>query len=208
MVIQNTSVSSLENTFYLDIETTGRFSPRDRVVEISIVGPNGQTVINELVNPQVPIGDAKKYHGITDDMVADAKTLEGLYDLIYYVLEGRHVVIFNAKFDTAFFPGRLGFAHVSCAMDRFAGLYGAWNSYHGNHTWQSLSTAMKYYGLEFQGSPHRALADALACRDVWRAMEGLAPGQHGEPESGSPPPALLIDGNSLEPIIDAEEIPF
>ena len=55
-------------------------------------------------------------------------------------------------------------------MERFAPIYGRWSGYHGNYTFQSLKTAVSYIGYQWEGVPHRALTDALACHALWRWM--------------------------------------
>jgi len=162
------------DTLYLDTETTGLSPSRgDRIVELAVVDDDGQTVIDTLVNPERAIPwDATRIHGITDEMVAQAPTMEELWPAIEAATTGYHVVIYNAAFDTRFFPGRLANAgRVSCAMLRFAPVFGQRHSIHGGWKWQPLARAVEHVGYVFQGPAHRALADALACRAVWRWLE-------------------------------------
>jgi DNA polymerase-3 subunit epsilon len=158
-------------TLYLDTETTG-LSPTmgAKVVEIAIVDDRGRPVLDTLVNPREPIpADASRIHGITDDMVRRAPTMRKLWPTIEELTEGEHVVIYNAAFDRAFFPNRLRHTgRLSCAMLSFAEVYGEVHATRGGYKWQKLVTAADYVGHEFEGAAHRALADALACRAVWR----------------------------------------
>ncbi len=114
-------------TVYLDTETTG-LSPGNgaRIVEIAILDDDGRPLLDTLVNPDCEIPDeASSIHGITDRMVADAPTFASLDSEITSVTSGRHVVIYNAGFDTRFFPDGLERAgRVSCAMLAFAEEYG------------------------------------------------------------------------------------
>lgn len=151
---------------YLDTETTGiNASGGDAIVEIAIVDERGRPLIDTLVNPGRPIPwYASKVHGITDSMVARAPTLDELMPLIYETTLKKEVVIYNSTFDTAFFPGGLGQAKkVHCAMRKFKSLTGA-------SRWSKLDVAAECAGYEWKGHAHRALADALACRAVWRWM--------------------------------------
>ena len=68
------------DTLYLDTETTGLSPSRgDRIVELAVVDDAGCPVINTLVNPERDIPwDAVRIHGITDEMVAQAPTMEEL----------------------------------------------------------------------------------------------------------------------------------
>ena len=83
-------------TLYLDTETTGLSSSRgDRIVELAVVDDDGRTVIDTLVNPEREIPwDATRIHGITDEMVAQAPTMEELWPAIEAATTGRHVVIY------------------------------------------------------------------------------------------------------------------
>jgi DNA polymerase III epsilon subunit-like protein len=156
----------------LDIETTGLHPPRDALVEIAIVDDAGRTVLNTLVNPQRPIGDAKSGFGITDETLVGAPTLRELWPQLEAIVFGCHVVTYNAEFDAKFFPRRLAAAgHISCAMKRFAPIYGDYDHFHNSYRYVKLKMAADYVGHAWQGSPHRALPDALACRAVWRWME-------------------------------------
>ncbi len=38
-------------TLFLDTETTGLDARRDRIVEVAIIGEEGEVIINTLVNP-------------------------------------------------------------------------------------------------------------------------------------------------------------
>lgn len=151
---------------YLDTETTG-FSPASgaTLVEIAIVDEDGRALIDTLIDPRRPIPPgAQQVHGISDSMVRGKPTLEQVLPAVRDVVAGQDVVIYNAAFDTAFFPDRLGEARaVSCAMLRFADVLGG--------KWRKLDVAASHAGHRWTGTAHRALADALACRTVWRWLE-------------------------------------
>jgi len=153
-------------TVFLDTETTG-FSPTngDRIVEIGIVDATGQTLMDQLINPQRQIPwQARNVHGICDDMVRNQPTLEKVMPRVVEIIRGRQVIIYNSTFDAPFFPGALReAAAVSCAMRRFSQVHGA--------RWSKLDVAARHVGHQWTGVAHRALADALACRSVWLWLE-------------------------------------
>ena len=68
-------------TLFLDTETTGLHPPNDKVVEVAIADLGGNVLLNTLVNPEQEIGFATTIHHITDDMVANAPTLEQLWPI-------------------------------------------------------------------------------------------------------------------------------
>ena len=124
------------------------------------------------MNPERPIGDAKKYHGITEEMVASAPSLHELWPSIEAIVTGCHVVAYNADHDRRFFPKRLSAAgHISCAMKRFAPIFGDYSHFHNDYVFKSLKDATDYINYRWVGKRHRALSDAMACRAVWRWME-------------------------------------
>jgi DNA polymerase-3 subunit epsilon len=63
----------------IDIEATGSNVTTDRIVEIAVVKylvDGNRTVKRKIINPLIPIPPAiTDIHGITDDMVKDAPTL-------------------------------------------------------------------------------------------------------------------------------------
>jgi DNA polymerase III epsilon subunit-like protein len=162
-------------TYFLDTETTGLHPPEDAIVELAIVDEAGRPVVNTLLNPGRPIGFATSIHGITDAMVSRSPRFEDVWPEVKSLLSGQHVVIYNASFDRKFFPGRLGCAaQVSCAMRRFAPLYGERSLGFKSYRWQKLIKAAEHIGYRWEGQAHRALADAMAARAVWRWMESRA----------------------------------
>ncbi len=90
----------------LDVETTGRDSGQDRVIELGVVvGRRGEVVAkyNWMVNPGRPIApDAQAVHGISDADVATAPTFEAIAHEVRKALEGCVPAAYNAAFDRAF----------------------------------------------------------------------------------------------------------
>ena len=152
-------------TLFLDTETTGLNGQRDKIVEIAIVGEQGDVLLNTLVNPGIPIPNSH-IHGITDAMVRSAPSFETLWPQISELMRGSKVVIYNASFDRKFFPDRLNCAaEIKCAMRAYAEHCGAQ---------RSLIKAAAHIGYAWSGPAHRALDDTLACRAVWQWTNGTA----------------------------------
>lgn len=165
-------------TFFLDTETTGLHPPQDKLVEVAIINEAGDVLLDALVNPRRPIGFATTIHGISDEMVENAPTLEDLWPKISGIIQDNHVVIYNAKFDTRFFPDNLNCAaKISCAMLKFAPIFGQRHPSYQDFTWQKLSTAAEYINYEWVGNAHRALADTRATRALWIWMTSISSGE-------------------------------
>jgi DNA polymerase III epsilon subunit-like protein len=156
-------------TLYLDTETTGLNGQKDRLVEIALVGDGGEVVINTLINPGIPIPSrASDIHGITDAMVRSAPSFETLWAEIQGYVRGNRIVIYNAAFDTKFFPDRLSCAaEIHCAMRAYAVRVGEKTSGRGGFRLHNLAKAAAHVGHRWSGQAHRALGDAEACRSVW-----------------------------------------
>ena len=148
------------NTVYLDTETTG-VTDDDEIVEITIIDDNGKPLINTLVKPVYHSSwpGAERVHGISPIEVRHAPTQSQISDDIRKIVKGAQVVIYNSPFDSKFLPELEDAAEIKCAMRAFA----EWN----NSRWIKLTNATKIIGYEWEGA-HRALADTLALRAVWK----------------------------------------
>lgn len=159
-------------TVFLDIETTGLYADIDEILEIGVLDDDGNVLMDSLVRPQLidTWPDAQKIHGISPADVAAAPTLAELSPRIIKAVDGVRVIIYNAAFDSRFLSRELAHAKsIACAMTSFAEVYGDWSPYHGDFTWQSLSTAAQYIGFSYE-KKHRALDDCRATRAVWRYL--------------------------------------
>ncbi len=164
-------------TLFLDTETTG-LSPSSGadLVEVAIVNDDGDVILNTLVDPgsQIP-PEVAAIHGITDSMVSGAPPVAEVRQQVLKLVRGVELVIYNAPFDTAFFPGiEQTAAATRCCMRRFSDEWPCrvWSAEQDGWKRQKLSTAAAHVGHDWQGAgAHRALADALACRTVWRWLE-------------------------------------
>jgi len=150
----------------LDTETTGLDSPE--VVSVAVVDSHGKTLLNELVRPakQIEPG-ASRITGITNDVVKDRPEFPAIYERLKEAISDRLVVIYNASYDLKVLTNTCNrynlempqFEHW-CSMEWFAKVYGRWDSYRGNYTWQKLSTAASYFAVE-QHDAHDALGDCI-----------------------------------------------
>jgi len=148
----------------LDTETTSLYG---MVCDLAIIDPQGNTLINSLINPEAAVSkEARDKHGITDEELSTAPKLTEIWDDLCKSLAGREVIIaYNAGFDYGrvahsasryklpMFPQKWG-----CAMALYAQFYGEWSEWHGNYKWQTL------------GGNHRALGDCLATLEKIREM--------------------------------------
>jgi DNA polymerase III subunit epsilon len=101
---------------FIDVETTGRDSANDRIVEMGVVlGRSGEVVktYNWLFNPGRPIpAEISAIHGITDADVADKPPFADCAAEILECLAGSIPAAYNAMFDRSFFLAELERAGV------------------------------------------------------------------------------------------------
>lgn len=161
------------SVLYLDTETTG-FGDAD-VVDIAVVDNLGRALLNTLVRPtrRIP-ADASRVHGIYDADVAAAPEWPEVAAAFARLVADRRVVVYNATFDANIITGcclrhRLALPAVrwECAMRQYAAYRGT-PGRHGGSRWHRLERAVAEFGAPAGG--HRALGDAIACRDVVHGM--------------------------------------
>jgi DNA polymerase III subunit epsilon len=142
----------------LDTETTGLYDAE--IVEIVIINHLGETLLNTLVKPSIPIPpEVVEIHGITDKMVESAPSFSDIYPRIVEVLKDKRVLIYNAEFDIGIldYCRRLhGLrslklkARSECIMEWHAQWVGRWNNYYEDYRYHPLCGG------------HRVLDDCLA----------------------------------------------
>ena len=157
---------------FVDIETTGGNSERDRITEIGIKTlSNGQETTWEcLVNPQTFIPqNIQKLTGITPEMVAGEAPFEEVALQIKRELEGKIFVAHNARFDYGFITAsfqRLGIdfrPKVLCTVKLSRLLF-------PQQARHNLDTIVAVHGLKVSAR-HRALGDADLLMQFWRVCE-------------------------------------
>lgn len=165
---------------FLDSETTG-IDAKSEIVDIAIVGFDGEILVDSLVKPKKRIPkDAINIHRITNEMVANAPSWSEIWPKIRRILSGRAVGIYNADFDIRLLKQTTKASHKKWAlpyanyfyiMELYAIYHGEWNDYHKSYTWQSLKNAALQSGIALQNT-HRAKDDTLLARAVLYHMGG------------------------------------
>ena len=158
----------------LDFETTG-LSPNmgDRTIEIGAVRiQNGEVVdsFQELMDPGFLI-DAfiEGYTGITNDMLAEARSCESVMQDFADYLGDDNLVAHNASFDRRFLDAefeeidRSYCGEFACSMLLARRLY----QEAPNH---QLGTLIDYKNIPSSGDFHRALFDAEMTTKLWLEM--------------------------------------
>lgn len=155
----------------IDFETTG-LSPvnGDRITEVVVVIVESSQVVDQyqsLVNP----GTSIPYHiqrltGITDQMVSSAPSAEKVITKLNQFIKGSTLVAHNANFDSKFFHSEMFKTGIRSRTEFICTLLLSRRLYPFLENLK-LATLATHLGIEYQGSSHRALADALVTADLF-----------------------------------------
>lgn len=157
----------------VDIETTGLFPGRDRIVEIAVVRVDHTGEPEEefvtLVNPERDVGPTR-IHGITARDVLAAPKFREIAGDVAAVVAGAVVVAHNARFDADFLDAelrRVTDQHpplpTLCTMRLARRIDGTATSYR-------LAALCEHLGLPIPETAHSALDDARATAQVFGVL--------------------------------------
>jgi len=201
-----------EDSFALDLETTGVDTKTDTPVQISLIHQSAEgvrrTFLNSLVRPASNISpEATQIHGIADDMVTaapDYGIVAWNVHLLYVQMMPKYLVTFNGKtFDEPIlnrclgqpvFPGVLHLDVCDIAYRHFPML--------PNHRLGTVYA--EFMGKELLGA-HGASADANATLDLLQAIRvklGMTLDQLASEMSKPKPYAIIPIGKYKGTMID------
>lgn len=153
----------------LDLETTGTWIEKDRIVEIALVKclpEGGRETYLKRVNPGMPIPEAvSEIIGITNDDVKDAPSFRLVAQEVVDFLEGCDLAGFNLeRFDLPLLERELSQVGIEF---RWQGrkIYDAQKVYHLNER-RDLTAAYQFYCGKDLRNAHSALADAEATLEI------------------------------------------
>ena len=163
------------NTLIVDVETTGLLTrdPKTEVVSLSMIDVEGRVVLGALVNPQRPIPmEAQKIHKIDDRAVSGCPPFPVIGNLAAGIMEGRHLVCFNASFDVHLlvvlfqkYDIEVPDFEVSCAMEAYSAYVGEWAKTKEDYKWQRLPKLAL-------GQAHDSLVDCQSTLLLLKKMAG------------------------------------
>jgi DNA polymerase III epsilon subunit-like protein len=156
---------------FVDLETTGLFSDRDRIVEIAVLLPD-KGLFRTLIRP----GDldfSPAVHGISAADVAGAPPFHRVADAVEALLHGRLLVAHNATFDLAFLQAEFLRSGRSLPPQRFACTISIAEHLGLGHESRSLAYACRHHGVPLRRH-HTAAGDAMAAAGLFDVYRGLA----------------------------------
>lgn len=154
---------------FVDLETTGASTTKDRITEIGIVlvDDEGVREWSQLVHPQMRIPlFIEQMTGISNAMVESAPTFDQVAEEVDALLQGRLFIAHNARFDYGFLKNefkRLGMlfkSQVLCTVKLSRALYPQYQQH-------NLDSLIERYQLKAK-ERHRALADAQLIHQFWQ----------------------------------------
>ena len=160
----------------LDTETTGLKPEIDELLQVSIIDTDGNTLMNVYIRPTrcTEWPEAMEINGITPEMVARCPTIDGVRNVLQWILDhADHIIGYNTMFDIGFLAAA-GFDvpqqdELIDVMEEFAEIYGELRD-DGSYKWQRLTTAAAYYGYQWPINAHNSLGDCLATLHVYNCM--------------------------------------
>tara|TARA_A100001011_G_scaffold391086_1_gene475829 strand:+ start:11148 stop:11813 length:666 start_codon:yes stop_codon:yes gene_type:complete len=162
------------NEIFLDTETTGlSFNDGHRIVEIACVETQDliptNRIFHKLINPQRDVPDeAFKIHGFSQEFLSNKENFENISEEFIEFINGKQIIIHNAKFDLGFLNGELakiGKKKIDNA-NVVDSLELARNKFPGSSN--SLDALCKKFHIDLsKRSKHNALLDCELLREVY-----------------------------------------
>lgn len=159
----------------LDLETTGTWIDKDKIVEIALVkrtSDGREEIYLKKVNPGIPIPDhISRLIGITDEDVKQAPLFKDIAAEVITFLDDCDLAGFNIeKFDLPLLERELNDDGRSFPW-RSRNVYDVQRVYHVNER-RDLDAAYKFYCDKKLENAHSALADAEATFEILEAQVG------------------------------------
>lgn len=160
----------LKNYIVIDTETTGLSAQRDHIIEISALKiKNGKIIDNytSLVNPGIMIPKSSiKIHGITDDMVVNAPTIDQVLPEFLDFIGNQPLIGHNLSFDLRFINSYLN-ENINHSLADTVLIARKKLSFLPNH---KLITLIEYFELG-ESQEHRSLSDCVYTYKVYEKLK-------------------------------------
>lgn len=159
----------------MDTETTGLDPACDRVVSIGAVRLHGSRMFrgaafDRLVHPGVPIPPrSTAVHGITDEMVVDARGFAEVYAQLTPLIDGTILVGHNIPFDLAMLRRECRLAGMEWAEPPFLDTLRLAAALDGDLPDLNLESLAGHFGVDIHGR-HTALGDSLVTAEIYLRM--------------------------------------
>jgi len=153
----------------IDLETTGLSPLVDRIIEVGAmkITPEGTTIYQTLINPEIPIPPHTiAIHNITDEMVKDSPLLNDILAHLKEFIGDLPIIAHNAKFDLGFIVMGMQKANHDLAANEIYCSCKLARHTHTEVTNHKLSTLVKELNIPLVNH-HRATDDAFASLKIF-----------------------------------------
>lgn len=161
-----------DKLIFIDLETTGANSTRDRITEIGLIEFHQGKLIEKwstLINPETAIPSfIEQITGISNAMVAEAPRFSDIANDLKVRLSGKVLVAHNARFDYGFLKNEFRREHIIfnektlCTVKLSRALYPSQKRH-------NLDTLITKHNLQVNAR-HRAMGDAQLICDFFFKM--------------------------------------
>lgn len=157
----------------IDTETNRGFKEQPEAIELSVRGSDGEEVLFSRIKPTRSVTDgAFRVHGISNEELEDAPTINELFPKMQEVFKDKKVVIYNSDFDLDVLKNSFELAGITpeqsefidsisanshCLMKEYARVYGKpqdRDDRPGAYRYQSLGASLEQQHIQYE-------ADAL-----------------------------------------------
>lgn len=154
----------------LDVETTGQFAGRDRIIQFGGVKiqPDGTSRALQIdINPETDIpAEATRIHGITNKQLEGKPTFKEVGGFLKEYLEGCDISGFNVDFDIKFLGEEFKRAKIEVSRGKIVDVFRIFVLKEP----RDLTAAVKFYLDETLVNAHNALVDTRATARVLEAQ--------------------------------------
>ena len=160
----------------IDLETTGLDHRTERIIEVGAVKlVNGEITesYSSLVKPDVPIRHSSfMVHGISEEMVAEAPTIEQVLPEVLAFIGDSTVVAHNAIFDCSFLNESCKRVFEKRFDNPRIDTYDMFKTVFPEETSHGLSALLARFGFD-NFVAHRALDDARCLAQVFPKLQAM-----------------------------------
>ncbi len=157
-----------------DIETTGLSATRDKIIEIGAVKMSATSIIEQFqrfVNPGEALSTfTTELTDITDDMLANAATIDAVLPAFLKFAEGSILVAHNAMFDVGHIEENAKALGLTFDQSKVIDTLNAARYFYSEQLKRFNLKAVANYFKVKQEQHHRADDDAFVTANIWKLM--------------------------------------
>lgn len=167
---------NIEEYVFLDIETTGLDSERDKIIEIGTLSASltevkseWKTLIRDIKNLPKEITELT---GITDEMLQNGMELRKALEELNVIICEKTVICYNAAFDVQFLKRAYELCEVEFCMNRVIDLLPLARKRISGIANFKLETLAEYFKIEYN-EQHRAMEDCKVLYQVYLKLNEI-----------------------------------